>query len=537
MRSAEKLLNRARKHLKNNQNNDAEKLFKQVLNEFPKNRTAQDGLRKLQINVTHKIVTEAEPPGALVKQLFDLTANKKSDEGIAQAKKLLEDYPDSALLQNYFGVAYVKLERYEEAIDSYNKAMEIKPDFVEAYNNLGICYTNYYGQTDKAIALFNKAIEIRPNYSPSYTNRGVALSHNGDTQAALESYSKALEVDPDNTDTYKNLSKIKTFVPDDPLILKMLNLLSRTNLADISRMHLCYALGKAYEDINEVDASFKYYVEGNRLRNGQVKYNLDSDLSSLRVIKKTFVDGVPKINGLPAGFKETSKVPIFIVGMPRSGTSLVEQIVSSHSKVYGAGELMLFTRTVGDVGWTKPGLTVEQLQSIRNRYLNGVSRISEFDYITDKMPENFRWVGPILAAIPEAKIVHVRRDARACCWSVFKHYFPADGNSFANDLNDVVTRYKLYTEMTDFWKSIYPEQVFELDYESLTHNQEEETRNLINYLGLGWEDDCLNFHKNKRSVRTASSGQIRKKMYKNSSQDWLKYEKHLTPYFAALEGL
>jgi tetratricopeptide (TPR) repeat protein len=536
MKSADKLVSRAKKYLKKNQNSEAYKLFEEVLEIFPQNSAALKGLRQLQGRPGQESNTESEPSGEAVKQLFDLTAGKKSAEGLIKANALLLNYPKSALLHNYCGIAYINVGNYKQAIESYNKAINIKPDFVQAQNNLGICYTKL-NQPDEAIALFNKAIATRPNFSPSYTNRGVALSHKGDTSAALKSYMKAIEVEPENAETYKNLSKIRTFLPEDPLITKMLELLSRVSLADTSRMQLSYALGKAYEDTKDFRASFQHYSEGNRLRNETLKYNLNTDLSALRVIRKTFSDGVAPVNHLTPGFKETHKLPIFIVGMPRSGTSLVEQIISSHSKVYGAGELNLFTRSVGDVGWTSPGLTTEQLGTIRERYLEGISNISECDYITDKLPENFRWVGPILAAMPEAKIVHVRRDARACCWSVFKHYFPADGNSFANNLNDVVMRYKLYVQMMDFWKSVYPEQVFELSYEALTRNQEEETRNLIDYLGLDWQDDCLHFHKNKRSVKTASSDQIRKKMYQNSSQDWLNYETYLAPYFAALDGL
>jgi hypothetical protein len=223
--------------------------------------------------------------------------------------------------------------------------------------------------------------------------------------------------------------------------------------------------------------------------------------------------------------------------MPRSGTTLVEQILASHSQVHGAGELVLLGQSINSIDWEATQLSSNQLHSIHKSYFSGLAKIGVPEaYITDKMPANVWWIGFIIAAIPDASIIHVRRDARATCWSNFKQYFSGKGNGYAYDLQDVPEYYKMYVDLMAFWHNLYPDRIYDLEYEALTENTEAESRKLLRHVGLNWEDQCLEFHKTKRTVQTASVMQVRREMYQGSSNEWRKYEKHLGPMIESLRG-
>ena len=221
--------------------------------------------------------------------------------------------------------------------------------------------------------------------------------------------------------------------------------------------------------------------------------------------------------------------------MPRSGTSLVEQILSSHQEVHGAGELEILTKLVipnlkANLKNSSNIFSETDLLSIREEYLSQLSSFDEVqDVITDKLPLNFRFIGFILSTFPEAKIVHMKRDSMATCWSIYQFYFSGLGNGFGYNLKDLARYYNLYLELMDFWHDLFPNQIYDMCYEDLTTNQEEETRNLLKYCELEWDKNCLNFQNNKRSVKTASTLQVREKMYQGSSEAWKKFEAYLQP--------
>jgi hypothetical protein len=231
--------------------------------------------------------------------------------------------------------------------------------------------------------------------------------------------------------------------------------------------------------------------------------------------------------------------------MPRSGTSLVEQIIASHSQVYGAGELARLRRIVRPIIRTavetgEPDNNSILRNNIENKihsdyldYLQNLNRSEKF--ITDKMPLNFIFLGFILSAIPSVKIIHLKRDPMAVCWSIFKHNFTGDGNGYSYDMDELSEYYLLYHDLMEFWETRFPDRIYHLDYEKLTENQETETRNLLDYCGLDWEQQCLDFHTTKRDVKTGSHVQVRKKMYQGSSSAWIKYEQLLHPLISKLE--
>jgi hypothetical protein len=293
------------------------------------------------------------------------------------------------------------------------------------------------------------------------------------------------------------------------------------------------ATGSVLSDIQHV--AFDSYVTGGDLRQRLLAYEFRQDEQLFGRIRQTapqFKDVVLDVTGEPV-----RHTPIFILGMPRSGTTLVEQIVSSHSEITGAGELNYTQQFGSDLTVGQKPINFETVQSFRKSYLAELAKRAEGQaLITDKMPQNFRCIALICAAFPDAKIVHVQRSAEATCWSNFKHYFFSENLGYSYSLADTVAYYGLYKDLMQFWSQSYSDRIYHLDYDKVTEYQDPETRRLIEHLGLNWEDACLAPQNNKRSVKTASQQQVRQKVYKGSSQAWKKYEPFLGGAFDELEA-
>ena len=463
----------------------------------------------------------------------------KLDESIIAYKKAISLNPNYPNAHNNLGNLYKELGNREDAIESYEWAIAYKADFEIAHQNLGVLYSEF--DQELAIQHYQKAIAIKPDYPEAYYNLGSTLRHLGRKSESITSYEKAIKFDPNYVDAHKNLSAMKKYKKNDPQISQMKTLLSKNNLEESDQVSLNFALSKVYEDLDNYKDFFKFLHEGNKLRKKELEYSFDDDREMISKVQEVFMPPFTKIK--KSSYKSSVIKPIFIVGMPRSGTSLVEQIISSHHSVYGAGELEFLAinsykelkkhnTSANDIFSKKSFL------NIRERYLESLSdlNVSE-NIITDKMPLNFRFIGFILSAFPDAKIVHLNRDARATCWSIYKYYFKSDGNGYSYNLEDLVSYYSLYDELMKFWHKLFPNQIYDISYEDLTTNQEKETRNLLEYCELDWDDDCINFHTNKRAVKTTSAMQVREKMYQGSSEVWKKYEAHIKPLINGLSSL
>lgn len=470
-----------------------------------------------------------------------LQGQGRLQEAVESYEKAIEFKPDFAEAYSNRGNALRGLGQLNEAVESYEKAIEIKPDFAEAYGNRGNALRDL-GQLKEAVDSYERAIGFRPDYAEAYNNRGSALRDLGMPKEAVESYEKAIEIKPDYASSHRNLSTLKKYEPDDVQIGSMECLSTDPGSSESDRMQLCFALAKAYEDLGKYDKSFHYLDEGNHVRKKELNYDIDNDRRMIARIREIFSTGGPTRDTESDG--NASIQPLFIVGMPRSGTSLVEQILASHSKVHGAGELgtmsklvapILAKRSGQNINQDKSRLSQNEINAVHDGYLDALVGLNVPErLITDKMPLNFKWIGFILAAFPKTRIINLNRDARATCWSIYKHYFSGRGNGYAYDLLDLVEFYKLYVDLMSFWRERYPNSIYDLSYEDLTENQEYETRKLLAFCDLEWEEQCLDFHKTKRAVKTASTSQVWKKMYQGSSEAWRKYEEHLQPLIIGL---
>ena len=595
----QRLLVRAKKIAKKGEIEEARKLYTKILEDLPNNQEAKNELLALQ-----QVKDHLKPPKSEIQSVFALYSNGQIQEALDAVETLTKNYPNESLLYNISGACYKQIGQLEEAFKSFQKAVDLKPDYAEAQYNLGVtihelgqmdsaikCYERVLaiqhaypnahnnlgqillesGQPDAAmnhfewavayqpefseahnnlgssllalrqvntsVTHYEKAIAIKPDYQLAHNNLGIAYQRLGEIDKAFKSFERALAIKSDYAKAHHNLSSLKKYTKSDKQIVEMESLLSIKDLSQSDRIFICFALAKAYENLGKQEELFKVLHEGNQLRKKELKYSIEKSENHNSIIKKLFSSS-PK----PLSNQASTIRPIFIVGMLRSGTSVVEQIISSHHEVYGAGELKNLTQIIIPIlrehlTDDKKKLSKKTFLSIRKQYLESLSRFNTSEnVITDKWPLNFRSIGFILSAIPEAKIIHLKRDARATCWSIYKHYFSDTGNGWAYNFDDLAEFYKLYSEIMRYWHEMFPGKVYDISYEDLTTNQEDETRKLLEYCELEWDQNCLDFHKNKRAVDTASVLQVRQKMYQGSSEAWKEHEEYLQPLIKALSS-
>ena len=454
-----------------------------------------------------------------------------------KALSINNNYPNA---HNNLGEIFLVNGDYYPSIDHLEWATELKPDFAEAHNNLGTALLGI-DKTHDAIISYEKAATLKPDFATAINNLGIAYQRLGEFDLAHENFQIAIDLIPGYATAHHNLSGVKTYAENDPQIIQMESLLDNKEIDNQDRIYLSFALSKAYEDIGNHKKLFKHLHNGNKLRKKQLNYSIDKSEGHNEMMKLFFNSkSINKHKKLETNPESNS--PIFIVGMLRSGTSLVEQIISSHSEVYGAGELKNLNNSIipiikehlADENYS---LIEDEFKLIRKEYLLSLSKINANEnIITDKFPLNFRSIGFIISAFPDAKIIHLKRDARATCWSIYKRYFSDAGNGWAYNLDDLAKFYRLYIELMDYWHELYPGKIYDISYEELTSNQENETQKLIEYCGLDWDPKCLNFHENKRDVKTASATQVREKMYQGSSDAWKEYFDYLKPLVEALDS-
>ncbi len=397
------------------------------------------------------------------------------------------------------------------------------------------------GEYARAFELFDAVLAAVPNDPATLTSRGHALKTVGKQDEAIASYQRAFAAKPDHGDAYYALANLKTYRFSDAEIAAMRAQTDRSDLGFMDRVHLSFALGKAYEDREEYEQSFQFYSAGNDLKRRQTRYDADDMQAELAKQKEQCTADL-FAKHQRAGYDAPD--PIFILGLPRAGSTLLEQILASHSQIDGTLELpnilalahRLRGRSAGASQYPQVlhDLSGEQFATMGSDFIEN-TRIhrQEAPFFIDKMPNNFRHIGLIKLILPNAKIIDARRDPMDCCFSGFKQLF-AEGQEFTYGLTEVGRYYSDYVDLMDHWDKVLPGAVLRVQHEDVLDDQEGQTRRMLEYLGLPFEEACIDFYKSKRAVRTASSEQVRQPINRSGQGAWQPYEPWLGELRAAL---
>jgi len=471
--------------------------------------------------------------GVVWKELGEL---KEAAACYRRALELQPAYPEAC---NNLGLVCHQLGNLVKAVDCYQEALRLRPDCPDALRNLGLAFFEQCNLAEAA-RCYRRAIELQPHSVAAYNGLGRVLAALGDFDEAHRCHRRAAEFDPDSLDPYFNLVHTMRVTPETRAEFEHLERMAeRSDLPAERRSKLCFALGKVFDDCGEPDKAFRSYEEANRL--SKVVFDADEYHRYVNSILDAFPRRLPPPERAPG---RRDRLPVFIVGMPRSGTSLVEQILTSHPDVFGAGELLapdtaasqiqtLFDRN-GGYPRCVPQLDEDLACRIADAYLARLRELGgEAKRVTDKVPLHFKLLGAIALVLPDATIIHCRRHPLDTCLSCYFRDF-SRGQEFSYDLGNLGRFYREYERLMDHWRAVLPRPMYEVQYEELVSDQERVSRELVEFCGLAWHPDCLRFHENTRPVQTASRWQVRQPMYATSIGRWKHYDAHLGPLKEAL---
>ena len=535
-----------------------------VLNELERTEPAIEHFNK-SITITAK-------NAAVHRQLGDAyTRLQRLEEAIEPYQTALALQADDVATIINLGNVFHGLRRYTQSILRYQQALDLQPDNVQVHRHLGASYQRM-GQTKKALKCFEKALSLRPDYIPARIKLAEVLRELGRAEEALVQVEKVIDLKPDETEAHVILGlilrelgqadlaierfegllstepgcghlyyQIAMIKPSQELIPVVEKLISDPKLPNGDAIFCHFALGNIFKSGKSFDQAFSHFLKANTLHRKTFLYDVKENSQTVDRLIEVYSK---RLFQRKRQFGSDSKLPVFILGMPRSGTTLVEQIISSHPQVYGAGELRAIpaiTLTIAQqLEFANP---YPQCMSIFNRtmaeeysdrYLQELAlHCPTAKHITDKLPGNFLRIGLIKTLFPDARIIHCQRNPLDNCISLFFHYFKRLKCSF--ELTELGQYYLQYQRLMSHWQNRFPGEIFTVQYEELVMDQETVSKQLIDYVGLEWDEKCLNFHNNERDVRTVSNLQVRQPMYKNSMNRWKPYEKHLQPLIDVLQ--
>lgn len=469
-----------------------------------------------------------------------LLGQGRATEALAQIELALKGMPDSPEMLVTMGNVLNELGRGAEAIACFEKVLVQRPGFAPVQCNLAnVLWQN--GRLDEAIERYEHALQQAPEYSEGHYDLGIALQDIGDKDGASARFRRALEVDAHCGKAWRAIAGLsKTSLSEDDLAV-MQFALDAPDVGAEERLHLEFALGKACEDRRNYSTAIEHFHRGNALHRKSFGYSIEQDETAFAHLQSVFVSQFfERWSG--AGIEDAT--PIFIVGMPRSGTTLCEQILASHPDVHGGGELRHLARAIAErfpmvdgVDYTAALVSAraEDFKAIGQRYAAAIRELdANVRHISDKLPNNFLNVGMIRIVFPNARIVHCVRDPRDTCYSIYKHYFSARGHYYAYDMVELGRYYRLYADLMAHWNAMLPGVMHELRYEDLVQEQEATTRALVDACGLEWNPACMEFHKTRRPVATISASQVRQPMYSGSVGAWKNVETSLKPLLDTL---
>jgi tetratricopeptide (TPR) repeat protein len=456
------------------------------------------------------------------------------DEAQRLFERVLELAPDHHPARFEYAQLLVRRHRYPEARKETGRLLASEPD-QRNYRTLHALTLVGLGQHEPALKLYRELLVEAAQPAAIHLSIAHSLKTLGSTAEAVAEYRAAADARPGYGEAYWSLANLKTYRFTDAELREMRTAEAAPATAAVDRYHLCFALGKALEDREDYETSFEYYRRGNALKRASSDYRAESVEAGVALQREVCTRA---LFARHAGSGSPAPDPIFIVGLPRSGSTLIEQILASHSAVEGTQELADLPRIVAQLeGYPQilTRLTAEDCRRLGERYLRDTRayRAAGRPHFIDKMPNNFRHIGLIHLILPNARIIDARREPMACCFGNFKQLF-AQGQTFTYGLEDIARYYRTYLELMGHWDRALPGRVLRVHYEDVVNDLEGSVRRLLEHCGLELEPACLAFHRTARSVRTASSEQVRRPIYRDSLEQWRHYERWLGPLREAL---
>jgi tetratricopeptide (TPR) repeat protein len=454
-------------------------------------------------------------------------AQGRLDEAVACYERALALQPDYADAHNNLGNTLATQDKIDSAIAHYERALALKPDWAYAHNNLGNALV-IENRIDDARKHYERAIALKPDYANAYNNLGNIFKEQGNFQDAMAQYERAIAINPDYVEAHLNRAEIESFAPGDPDLQALEALAGRNNLPESKAVYVHFALAKALDDIGDYARAFEHFRTGNALKRRQIHYEERAVLGLFERIASVFDRGLFRRF---EGQGNPSQVPVFVLGMPRSGSTLIEQILAGHPQIHGAGELTIlekmepsgFPESVAD-------LDAAVLHQLGESYLSRLPEVADGKVrIIDKLLGNFLRIGLIHLMLPNARIIHVSRHPADTCFSCYSKLFTF-GLYFSYHLAELGRYYRAYSELMAHWRSVLPPgAMLEVAYEDVVDDLEGQARRLIHYCDLPWDDRCRSFHKTNRPVRTASAVQVRRPLFRSSLGRWRRYAANLGP--------
>ena len=543
-----------------------------------------------------ELLVKRNPVNQKFKPIVNFLNTQNFDQALIEIQLLIQKYPNSSKAFNLQGIIQMSLNKYQEAKNSFQKSFDLNSKYVDPLNNLGLIYFKeknfkksiyfyekaishnnkftlpylnlsiiYIESEDykKAIKLLKQLVLIDKNSHLAFYNLFKIYIQINKHELAIKNLKKAISIDkyqvnylkdlgntyismgqfetginylmeylelyPNSTDVFSLIGLVKKFKEKDQILTKIFSI-DQNTLPEVRKADLYFTLGKIFNDLENYDKSFFYYKKANNLKEKLNPYDIENEKKLLPIIKRKF-ENKNKIKFIK-NIKSNPKQPIFILGMPRSGTSLIEQILSKHTKITALGEVGFLTKELSKLDLVNENLTNNNIELLKKNYISKVLMNDiNTPFFTDKTPLNFKWIGFIANAFPNVKIINIKRDIKPLCWSNYKSNFNGEANNFSNKLTNIIEYYKIYREIMSFYIDNFNDQIFTISYEKFINNFNDELRDLLSFLGLKWENECQNFFKGKRYVNTASFAQVKKNIYLNSSEEWKLYEKYLSNHF------
>ncbi len=523
--------------------NDREEESDQVIqNFFESDKTYGDlykGIRHVKAGrlklaeESYKKVLKKDKNNIDALRLLGLLAFKTKDYEVAERLflRVLQLDPSFSLAWDNLAKLYRIQNKLLKSIPAFENLIKLDSKNFEALVSLGTVYIKL-SKYHEGIKLYEESLKIKPENPRVYLSLGHALKTIGEREKSEGAYQNAIKYFPLSGEAYWSLANLKTYEFSNKEIANMeLSLKKNIHPNELIQMH--FALGKAYESNRQFDKSFEHYAEGNWQQRKQISYNAEDYKISIDELIDFFENNndLYKLKAI-SDFDD----PIFILGLPRSGSTLIEQILSSHSLIEGTQELPNILAISRDIklidqknGYPHNLLEFDEssFNDLGKKYINETKWArSSKPFFIDKMPNNFVHIGLIKLILPKAKIIDARRNPMDTCFSCFKQYF-AKGQHFTYDLDDIARYYKDYIRLMDYWKKLFPNEIFTINYEQIIKNPNERISDLLEFCNVEFEDNCLNFHKSKRPVKTASSEQVRQPMYKTGINYWKNYSNNL----------